>query len=74
MFLHAKLRWLPAFDRVAFGTFTLARSGLELPFMRIGVVAICALRKGQRFLEVTASVAIGAANFQMHSKKREFCF
>ena len=69
MCFQAELRWLPAFESVAFRTFSLARPRLKLPFMGIRGVAICALGKGQRFLEITGVVAVAATNFQMHSKK-----
>ena len=46
--LHAKLRWLPAFDGVALRALSLARPRLELALVRIGRMAICALGKGQR--------------------------
>lgn len=72
--LHAKLRRLPAFDRVAFRTFPLACTRLELPFVRIGSMAIRALGKGQRLLKIASGVAVAAGNFQMHSQERVFCF
>src|SRR5512135_2593181 len=37
-------------------------------------MAICALGKGQRFLEIASSVAVAATHFQMHSQERVFCF
>jgi len=74
VFLHTKLRWLPAFDRVAFRTLSLARPRLELPFVRIGSMAIRALSKGQRLLEIASGVAVAATDFQMHSQKRVLCF
>jgi len=43
--LHAKLRWLPAFDGVAFRALPLARPRLELAFVRVGGMATCALGK-----------------------------
>lgn len=72
--LNAKLRRLPACDRVALRTLSLARPRLELPFVRIGGMAIRALGKGQRLLEIASGVAVAASNFQMHSQKRIFCF
>jgi hypothetical protein len=74
MFLHAKLRWLPALDRVALRTLTLARSRLKLPFVRIGRVAGRALGKSQRLFEIAPCVTFRTANFQMHSQQRVFCF
>lgn len=74
VFFHSKLRRLPAFDGVALRTFPLARPRLELPFVRIGSMAIRALGKGQRLLEIASGVAVAASNFQMHSQKRIFCF
>ena len=71
---HAKLRWLPSFDRVALRTLSLARPRLELPFVGIGSMAIRALGKGQRLLEIASGVAVAATNFQMHSQERIFCF
>jgi len=74
VFFHAKLRWLPAFDRMAFRTFSLARPRLELPFVGIRGVAIRASGKGQRFLEIAPLVAVAATNFQMHPEQRILCF
>lgn len=72
--LHAKLRWLPAFDRVALRTLSLARPRLELPLVGIRSMAIRALSKGQRLFEIAAGVAVAAGNFQMHPQERIFCF
>jgi len=40
VFFYAKLRWLPAIDCVALRALSFARSRLELPFVRIGGMAI----------------------------------
>jgi len=71
---HAKLRRFPALDGVALRTFSLARPRRELAFVRVGSMAICALGKSQRLLEIASRVAIAAADFQMHSEKRIFRF
>jgi len=72
--LYAELRWLPAFDGVAFGALSLAHSCQELAFVGIRRMAICALGKGQRLLEISSSVAVATTNFYMRSQKRVFCF
>ena len=59
---------------MAFRTLSLARPRLELPFVGIRAVTICALGKGQRFLKVAPVMTVAASNFQMHPKKRIFCF
>lgn len=71
---YAKLRWLPALHRVAFRALSLARPGLELTFVRVRGMAICALGKGQLLFEIASRVAIAAPDFQMHSKEGIFCF
>ena len=40
VFFYAKLRWLPAIDCVALRALSFARSRLELPFVRVGGMAI----------------------------------
>ena len=72
--LHAKLRWLPALHGVALRALSLARPRLKLSFVGIRSVAICALRKGQCFLEIAAGVTIAATYFQMRAQERVFCF
>lgn len=65
--LHAKLRWLPALDGMAFRTLALARARLELTLVRIGSMAISALRKGHLLLEIATAMALAAPDFQMGS-------
>ena len=74
VFFNAKLRWLPAFDGMAFRTLSLARPRLELTLVRIGGMAIRALSKGQLLLEIASAMAIAAGNFHMRSQQRVFRF
>jgi len=74
VFLHAKLRRLPAIDGVAFRALALTCARLELPFVRIGRMAIQTLAKGQRLLEIGSRMAAAAADFHMRSEERVFCF
>ena len=74
MLLHAKLRGLPALDGVALRTLPFAHSFRELAFVRVGGMAIRALGKSQRLLEIASRVAIAAADFQVHPEKRIFRF
>ena len=50
---HAKLRGLPSIYCVALGAFAFAGTRLELAFMGVGGVAIRALSKWNRFLEIS---------------------
>jgi len=74
VFLHAKMRWLPALDGVALRALALARARLELALVRIGRVAIYALGKGQRLFEIASGVAVAAADFQVSPEERVLCF
>ena len=51
--LHAEERRLPAFHRVTFVAFAFLRPRLELPFVRVGLMAVGAIRKRQGFFEIT---------------------
>ena len=59
---------------MTFRTLALARPRLKLPFVGIGIMAVCALSEGQRLLEIASGVAIAATDFQVHPQKRVFCF
>lgn len=61
--VHAKQRRLPAIQRVALRAFALLRPRLELPLVRVGLMAIDALRKGNLLLEIPVQVTGHAGNF-----------
>lgn len=69
MFLHAEKRRLPAVDVVAFRAFAILRARIKLPFVRIGSMAVFAVRKGQLFLKVAIPVASDAGNLGVFSKQ-----
>lgn len=69
--LHGKRRRLPSVDSVARGALALIGARGELAFVRVGLVAICALCKHQRLLEVAARVALGTLNARMLSFQRK---
>ena len=71
---YAKLRGLPPLYRVALRALSLARPRLKLPLVWIRRVAIDALRKGHRLLEIPFGVAVLATHFQMHAHQRIFGF
>ncbi len=71
---HPKLRGLPSLDGVALRALSLAGPRLELPLVRIRRMAIDALRKGHRLLEIPFGVAVLATDFQMHAHQRIFGF
>jgi hypothetical protein len=62
VFLHSEQGRFPPIQRMAFGAFALFRPGFELAFVRIGCVAIHAIREGKRFLEIAIDVTGGAAD------------
>ena len=73
--LHAKLRWLPAFDGVALRTFSLARARLELSLVRIGTCGKS--RTGQRpavFLKSPPVWQSLQPTFKCIPSERIFCF
>lgn len=74
MLFHREGRWLPPLNIVARLTLATVRPLLELPFVRIGFVAIHALGEGQRLLEIAIRVALGAVHADMLPLQRELCF
>lgn len=74
MFLDAKERRLPTFYRVAFRAFAFLGPRLELTFVRIRLMAVRAIRKGQRLLEISACMALHATYGCMLSQQRVFGF
>lgn len=67
VFFHPKLRGLPAIDGVAFRALAFACARLELAPVRIRRMAINALAKGQRLLEIASGMAVAAADFDVRS-------
>lgn len=59
---------------MAFGTLAFLRTMGELPFVRIGLMTVRAIGKGQRPLEIAAQVALGTSNFRVQSEERIFGF
>src|SRR6267142_401356 len=74
MFFHTKLIRFPAIYCMALLAFTFAGSGLELALVGIGGVTVRALRERQGTLEIACSVAFAAADLDVHSQQRIFCF
>lgn len=74
MFFHTKLRRFPAIYCMALLAFTFAGPGLELALVGIGGVTVRALRERHGTLEITRSVAFAAADLDVHSQQRIFCF
>ena len=62
MFLHAKRTRDPTALRVTFRAFSFARATHKLPLMRIGIMAIHALRVRHRSLEIRVIVAACASD------------
>ena len=62
MFLHAKRTRDPSALRVTFRAFSLTRATYKLPLMRIGIMAIHALRVRHRSLEIGVCVAARASD------------
>lgn len=73
MFLDAKQRRLPSLHFVALGTLPFLRAVGELAVMNI-LVAVGAVRKLERTLEVPAYVASNAIYFTVFAEQRVFCF
>jgi len=73
MVLDGKRRRIPSVERMARRALSPARPLRKLTAMRIRRVAIAALRKGQRLLEISALVARLARYFQMLPNQRIFC-
>lgn len=73
MFLNAKKRRLPSLDFVAFGALTFLRAVRKLAIMYV-FVAVHALRKLERSLEVPARVAGDTTHLGVLSDQRVFCF
>jgi hypothetical protein len=62
VFFHAKRTRCPPALGMTFRAFPLTRAALELPFMRIGMMAIHALRVRHRSLEIWVCVAACASD------------
>lgn len=73
VFLHREGGRLPPVQVVTGGALPAIGPFSKLPVMRIGLVAIHALRKDQRLLEVTVGMALGAIQGEMFSLQRIFC-
>ncbi len=73
MFLDAEERRLPSLDFVAFRTLTFLRALRKLAIVDV-LVAVHALRKRERSLEVPARVAGNATHLGVLSEQRVFCF
>src|SRR5215472_3562375 len=73
MFLDAKKRRLPSLHLVAFGTLPFLRAVGELAVMNV-LVAVGAVRKLKRTLEVPACVASNATYFGVFAPEGIFCF
>jgi len=58
---------------VALRALALADARLELTLVGIGVMAIRALCEGQGLIEIASCVALGAADFHVHSEQWVFC-
>lgn len=69
--LHREFGRLPSLDRMATCAFAVVCALSKLPVVRIRLVAVHALRKRERLLEVTASMALDAANAGMFSQQGE---
>lgn len=74
MLLDAEQRRLPAIDGVAFGAFTILRTSIKLPFVRIRCVTVFAVRKGELLFKVAISVACDAGNLCMLYEEGIFGF
>ena len=72
--LHAKERRLPAFHGMAFRAFALFWPRVKLAFVRVGLVAIRAVLKRQRLLEIAFQVALRATDGGMLPKQRVLGF
>lgn len=59
---------------MAFGALALLRAGLELALVRVRLMAIVAIGKGQRLLEVSVQMAFGATDGRMLAQQRIFRF
>ena len=59
---------------MALRALALADARLELTLVGIGVMTIRALCEGQGLIEIASCVALGAANFHVHSQERVLCF
>ena len=68
MLLHAKERWLPTFHGMAFRAFPLLRPSFKLAFVRVGFMAVRAIRKGQLFFEIAVDVTLGATDRRVLSE------
>ena len=71
---HRKLRWLPAFDSVTGRAFNALRTFGELPLVRVRFMAVHALCKYQRLLEVAVGMALGAIHAGVLAFQRELRF
>jgi len=71
---HSKLRGFPPVHGVTRGALRAARPPSELPIVWVGFVAIHALLKSQRLLEVAAAVAQNAIDRRMLSQQRVLGF
>jgi len=65
----SKQRRLPTVHSVALGAFTFLWPRLELAFVRVGFVAVHAIRKGQRLLEVAVQMAFSTTNSGVSAEK-----
>jgi len=74
MVLHCELRRLPSIHGVTRGALCAGRPLCELPVVWVGFVAIHALLKSQRLLEVSAAVTLNAVDRRMLSEQRIFRF
>ncbi len=59
---------------MAGGAFAFVGACAELTAVRVGRVAVGAVRKGKRLIEVSASVTADAIHLRMPAEEREFCF
>ena len=74
MVLDGKLRWFPAIHAVARGALRPARPFGELAIMRVRFVAVHALLKSERLLEISAAMALYAVDCRMLPKQRVLRF
>jgi len=71
VFLHREGGRLPSFDRMTGGALASVRALGELPVVRIGLVAIHALREDKRLLEVSTGMALGTVDRNVLALERE---
>lgn len=73
MLFHPEKRGFPPVDGVTLRAFAFPGTRFELAFMRIGFVAVHAVRKRQGLLEITVQVACRTANHGMLPEERVLC-